>query len=316
MGRLYRLRLLNRRVRLEHRAMPRPLSPPPLPPRFRPFSPRSLVVYVTGDVGGPTLVTTQRLTSKRLAEHGWIVHPRENRVCVFDGGVLHGVIPGRGIAPAPADEPRAPPRAPRVVHTADIGSGVHKRVPSSSHCLVLGERKTGDHRRRRRRERGGAVGDEAVASAPSSGAPCRSDTVGALGRSSEVGTEASPMRVTWMVAFWKDIQARPRITGGETESSSPSGAGAAQPFPMEHCHDPRREASTKAESNSPTWPSLFWKKPGWPGDGDDWAGGTPVLPTAIPAVWEDVDGAGNRRIGASVRRLKHLPPYEMCFQGF
>ena len=60
----------------------------------------SVVVYVTGDVGGPTLVTTQRLTSKRLADRGWIVHPRVNRVCMFDGGVLHGVIPGRGVPPA------------------------------------------------------------------------------------------------------------------------------------------------------------------------------------------------------------------------
>ena len=59
-----------------------------------------MVVYVTGDVGGPTLVTTQRLTSKRLADRGWIVHPRVNRVCMFDGGVLHGVIPGRGVPPA------------------------------------------------------------------------------------------------------------------------------------------------------------------------------------------------------------------------
>lgn len=59
----------------------------------------SVVVYVTGDVGGPTLVTTQRLTSKRLADRGWIVHPRVNRVCMFDGGVLHGVIPGRGVPP-------------------------------------------------------------------------------------------------------------------------------------------------------------------------------------------------------------------------
>lgn len=65
----------------------------------------SVVVYVTGDVGGPTLVTTQRLTSKRLADRGWIVHPRVNRVCMFDGGVLHGVIPGRGVPPAAVGGP-------------------------------------------------------------------------------------------------------------------------------------------------------------------------------------------------------------------
>ena len=59
----------------------------------------SAIVFVTGDVGGPTLVTDQTGTSKRLASRGWLVEPRGGRVAVFDGRYLHGVIPGRGPSP-------------------------------------------------------------------------------------------------------------------------------------------------------------------------------------------------------------------------
>ncbi|KAJ3126883.1 hypothetical protein HK098_007017 [Nowakowskiella sp. JEL0407] len=46
-------------------------------------------------VGGPTLVTNQRLGDP-LADRGWLVYPKKNRYAVFDGSVLHGVIPGWG----------------------------------------------------------------------------------------------------------------------------------------------------------------------------------------------------------------------------
>ena len=64
----------------------------------------SAVVFVTGGVGGPTLVTNQTEKSKRLADAGWLVGPREGRICVFDGNMLHGVLPGRGICPAHAND--------------------------------------------------------------------------------------------------------------------------------------------------------------------------------------------------------------------
>ena len=50
----------------------------------------SAVVYVTGGVGGPTLVTNQTDCSKQLATRGWLVGPEEGRVAVFDGDMLHG----------------------------------------------------------------------------------------------------------------------------------------------------------------------------------------------------------------------------------
>lgn len=55
----------------------------------------STVFYVTGEVGGPTLVTPQAFGETTLASHGWMVSPRVNRLTVFDGSVLHGVIPGK-----------------------------------------------------------------------------------------------------------------------------------------------------------------------------------------------------------------------------
>ena len=156
------------------------------------------------------------------------------------------------------------------------------------------------------------------------------------------------MRVTWMVAFWRDIQARPRpapsqappqgpagerkrttqgaAEGGEMRGEAnsgrqppPSGAGAAQPFPEMPPPD--------CCGTAPSWPELFRKKPeGWGDDatggggggggGGDGASGVPVTPVPIPQVWEDVDPADNRRAGAGVRRLKRLPEYDLCFQGF
>jgi hypothetical protein len=57
----------------------------------------SAVVFVTGGVGGPTLVTDQKSGSKQLAKNGWLVAPETGRIAVFDGQCLHGVIPGRGV---------------------------------------------------------------------------------------------------------------------------------------------------------------------------------------------------------------------------
>ena len=55
----------------------------------------STVVYLT-DTGAPSLITNQRLISRSLADQGWMILPGKNRLAVFDGKVLHGVIPGKG----------------------------------------------------------------------------------------------------------------------------------------------------------------------------------------------------------------------------
>jgi hypothetical protein len=72
----------------------------------------STVLFLTL-AGGPTLITNQYLASDRLADQGWLIHPRENRLAMFDGSVLHGVIPGRSFCPpANANSPDALQRAP------------------------------------------------------------------------------------------------------------------------------------------------------------------------------------------------------------
>lgn len=72
----------------------------------------SVVVFVDGSCGGPTLVTNQKdggsdASRLSLATRGWLVHPRDGRIVVFDGDYLHGVIPGRpDVAPANEEDAR------------------------------------------------------------------------------------------------------------------------------------------------------------------------------------------------------------------
>jgi len=56
----------------------------------------SSILYLTDDCGGPSLLTDQILGDDELARNGWLTHSQKNRIVVFDGSVLHGVIPGRG----------------------------------------------------------------------------------------------------------------------------------------------------------------------------------------------------------------------------
>ena len=56
------------------------------------------MLYLTpAGLGGPTLVTDQTLKKEQLATQGWLVHPQVNRLAGFDGALLHGVVPGRGV---------------------------------------------------------------------------------------------------------------------------------------------------------------------------------------------------------------------------
>jgi len=60
----------------------------------------SCIIYLSEGVGGPTVVTNQTLASTSLASYGFLMHPQENRLAVFDATFLHGVIPGKGLCPA------------------------------------------------------------------------------------------------------------------------------------------------------------------------------------------------------------------------
>jgi tetratricopeptide (TPR) repeat protein len=55
----------------------------------------SSVLYLQGNCGGPTVVTNQLLGGD-LADKGWLIHPKKNRLAIFDASYLHGVVPGKG----------------------------------------------------------------------------------------------------------------------------------------------------------------------------------------------------------------------------
>lgn len=57
----------------------------------------STILYITEGAGGPSLVTNQKLIDSRVATQGWLAHPRSQRLVVFDGRCLHGVVPGKGV---------------------------------------------------------------------------------------------------------------------------------------------------------------------------------------------------------------------------
>ncbi len=61
----------------------------------------STVLYLSEDchVGGPTFITNQLLSSSNLADKGWLIFPKENRMALFNASYLHGVIPGKGVTP-------------------------------------------------------------------------------------------------------------------------------------------------------------------------------------------------------------------------
>ena len=81
----------------------------------------SFVLNVSSNtrVGGPTLVTNQRLrnpeTTHLQGVRGWLVPSRPSRLVCFDGSVLHGVIPGKGCIPQLQEEDMGELSNPRRV---------------------------------------------------------------------------------------------------------------------------------------------------------------------------------------------------------
>ena len=67
----------------------------------------SCIIYVIAPpgVGGPTLVTNQKLSKAQLGNKGWLVTPRQGRLAAYDGTYFHGVVPGCGKAPPVSVEP-------------------------------------------------------------------------------------------------------------------------------------------------------------------------------------------------------------------
>eukprot|EP00978_Attheya_sp_CCMP212_P014994 scaffold38522_cov50-Attheya_sp.AAC.1 len=80
----------------------------------------STILYITDGLlcGGPSLVTNQTLASSHLANRGWLTFPKQHRLVAFDGKVLHGVVPGKGVSPPPP-----PQRANDNDNSGSSGSG-------------------------------------------------------------------------------------------------------------------------------------------------------------------------------------------------
>jgi hypothetical protein len=54
----------------------------------------SAVLYLSDqNVAGPTLVTNQTLDEDSCATEAWLCHPCKNKLLLFDGKLLHGVVP-------------------------------------------------------------------------------------------------------------------------------------------------------------------------------------------------------------------------------
>mmetsp|Transcript_27441 Transcript_27441/g.69291 ORF Transcript_27441/g.69291 Transcript_27441/m.69291 type:complete len:645 (+) Transcript_27441:144-2078(+) len=86
-----------------------------------PDSKGDLPEFSPAELGGPTVVLDQRLGDRKLAERAWLVPSRRvhgGRLCLFDGSLLHGVLPGKpqiareksAVAAAATAAAPAPPR--------------------------------------------------------------------------------------------------------------------------------------------------------------------------------------------------------------
>ncbi len=83
----------------------------------------------------PTLLTNQTLTSGSVATEAWLCQPAENRLLLFDGAFLHGVVPYLPLGVDAADA-LSRPAAPRI--TLMIGwwaRGVHKSHAATTNGL-------------------------------------------------------------------------------------------------------------------------------------------------------------------------------------
>ena len=188
----------------------------------------STVINISADVGmgGETLVTTQTSSGRALATKGWLCANKRNRLLVFRGDLLHGVVPGPRVAAARSND--------------DDGSEASKEAS------------------RDRR------------------------------------------RVTFMIAFWKDICIQDK-----------EGHGSARPFNRVAGEEWAKPLSEVIEGGGS----------GGEEEDDDDGGAQKAKDSFFQVpVWSDVDVEKNKANGVSVKEIRKyklaLPPYEDFFQFF
>jgi hypothetical protein len=104
----------------------------------------STVTFLEASVGGPTIIFDQTVANKR-STRAWVAPARPNRLLVFDGSLLHGVVPGgRGqgrrttfMANFWRDDPRAGDASDRE---ATRGTNILFPPPDSEWPADFGER--------------------------------------------------------------------------------------------------------------------------------------------------------------------------------
>jgi hypothetical protein len=177
----------------------------------------STVINLSSDdgMGGETLVTTQTSSGRALATKGWLCSNKRNRLLVFRGDLLHGVVPGPRVAARATDD------------------------------IVLTKEEAREGR-----------------------------------------------RVTFMVAFWKDIRIQDEEGHGSARPfSRVAGEEWAKPL-VDVVDDGEKEGRVGKAKDS------FFQVP----------------------VWSDVSVEKNRENGVSVKEIRKyklaLPPYEDFFQFF
>ena len=98
----------------------------------------SCIVYLSDEkVGGPSIITHQRLASHSLATKGWMCHPKLGRLVVFDGTVLHGVIPGKPVDSALGGGPRDVTKIDDDSHHAGSEQSSSNNFPTGRRVSVM-----------------------------------------------------------------------------------------------------------------------------------------------------------------------------------
>ena len=233
-------------------------------------------------IGGPTLMTNQKLKGK-LADKGWLVFPKCNRLTAFDGTVLHGVVPGRSCPALLAAE----------------RSGSSSSSSSSSSSAVKANSSAGS-----------------AAKAGSSGSSSSSSD----STDSSTAAAAAPRRITFMCAFWKDIQARPTANGTPGASQlfpeySDTRYTWQQPLTRKRSNaEWSTSTSSSSSSSSSSTSTSSSSSSSSSSSGSSSSEPVTVYPHRLNSVWDVVDSSDKSAV--PVRKLKGVPDYELCFQGF
>eukprot|EP00955_Chlamydomonas_euryale_P114137 366256-Chlamydomonas_euryale.AAC.25 len=223
---------------------------------------------------------------------------------MFDGSVLHGVVPGHGPSPDPGGR--------RVTFMIAFWRSVRMRprsdgLPGASQPFPPQPTPSAWP----------AGGEQACVTHSHPSQPCLPEqpcanssvpaTVAGAGARTRTGSAPAP----------PPPAAADTVGSGAGSKSDGDGGGCGD------CAAPGTEhfGTTMVPSWRHTWQSALHVQTGseWDaraGVGCVGSGGAAVAPVPVAAVWEEVDARTAKAGGHLLRQLRGLPKYEHCFQGF